>query len=163
MLFRSGTDPAGNKNTWTASLVGPMTSTADTRRNTDTTKPLAKITYPFAGFGNEKIPSQETILIKNATVWTNEKEGILNNTDVLLKNGKIAKVGKDLSEAGARVIDGTGKHLSPGIIDEHSHIAAMSINEGAQSVTSEVRIADNLNPEDINIYRQLSEIGRAHV
>ena len=74
----------------------------------------------------------------------------------LLKNGKIAKVGKDLSEAGARVIDGTGKHLSPGIIDEHSHIAAMSINEGAQSVTSEVRIADNLNPEDINIYRQLS-------
>ena len=151
-----GTDPAGNKNTWTASLVGPMTSTADTKRNTDTTKPLAKITYPFAGFGNEKIPSQETILIKNATVWTNEKEGILNNTDVLLKNGKIAKVGKDLSEAGARVIDGTGKHLSPGIIDEHSHIAALSINEGAQSVTSEVRIADNLNPEDINIYRQLS-------
>ena len=151
-----GTDPAGNKNTWTASLVGPITSTTDTRRNTDTTKPLAKITYPFAGFGNEKIPSQETILIKNATVWTNEKEGILNNTDVLLKNGKIAKVGKDLSEAGARVIDGTGKHLSPGIIDEHSHIAAMSINEGAQSVTSEVRIADNLNPEDINIYRQLS-------
>ena len=151
-----GTDPAGNKNTWTASLVGPITSTTDTRRNTDTTKPLAKITYPFAGFGNEKIPSQETILIKNATVWTNEKEGILNNTDVLLKNGKIAKVGKDLSEAGARIIDGTGKHLSPGIIDEHSHIAAMSINEGAQSVTSEVRIADNLNPEDINIYRQLS-------
>ena len=151
-----GTDPAGNKNTWTASLVGPITSTTDTRRNTDTTKPLAKITYPFAGFGNEKIPSQETILIKNATVWTNEKEGILNNTDVLLKNGKIAKVGKDLSEAGARIIDGTGKHLSPGIIDEHSHIAALSINEGAQSVTSEVRIADNLNPEDINIYRQLS-------
>ena len=55
-----------------------------------------------------------------------------------------------------RVIDGTGKHVTPGIIDEHSHIAAASINEGAQSVTSEVRIADNLNPDDINIYRQLS-------
>ena len=151
-----GTDPSGNKNTWTASLVGPMTSTADTKKNTDTLKPLAKVTFPFAGFGNEKIPSQETILIKNATVWTNEKEGVLNNTDVLLKNGKIAKVGKDITEAGARVIDGTGKHLSAGIIDEHSHIAALSINEGAQSVTSEVRIADNLNPEDINIYRQLS-------
>jgi len=54
------------------------------------------------------------------------------------------------------VIDGTGKHLTPGIIDEHSHIAAASINEGGQSVTSEVRIADNLNPDDINIYRQLS-------
>src|SRR5205085_6802018 len=56
----------------------------------------------------------------------------------------------------AKVIDGTGQYLSPGIIDEHSHIAAFSINESAQSVTSEVRIGDNLNPEDINIYRQLS-------
>jgi len=73
-----------------------------------------------------------------------------------LKNGKVAAIGKNLNEAGARVIDGTGKHVSPGIIDEHSHIAAASINEGAQSVTSEVRIADNLNPDDINIYRQLS-------
>jgi imidazolonepropionase-like amidohydrolase len=54
------------------------------------------------------------------------------------------------------VIDGTGKHVTPGIIDEHSHIAASSINEGGQSVSSEVRIGDNLNPDDINIYRQLS-------
>src|SRR6185295_883077 len=67
-----------------------------------------------------------------------------------------AAIGTNLSEAGAKVIDGTGKHVSPGIIDEHSHIAAASINEGGQSVTSEVRIADNLNPDDINIYRQLS-------
>ena len=73
-----------------------------------------------------------------------------------MKNGKIAVIGKNITEAGARVIDGTGKHVSPGIIDEHSHIAAASINEGAQSVTSEVRISDNLNPDDINIYRQLS-------
>ena len=117
---------------------------------------MAKITFPFVGFGNETIPSQETILIKNATVWTSEKEGVLKNTDVLLKGGKIAKVGNNLSDATAKVIDGTGKHLSAGIIDEHSHIAALSINEGAQSVTSEVRIGDNMNPEDINIYRQLS-------
>ena len=85
-----------------------------------------------------------------------EKEGILKNTDVLLKAGKIAAIGQNLSDPNARIIDGTGKHLSPGIIDEHSHIAAASINEGAQSVTSEVRIGDNINPEDINIYRQLS-------
>ena len=56
----------------------------------------------------------------------------------------------------AKVIDGTGQDVIPGVIDEHSHIAAFSINEGAQTVTSEVRIGDNLNPEDINIYRQLS-------
>jgi len=81
---------------------------------------------------------------------------VLKNADVLIKNGKIAAIGSNLSDATARIIDGTGKHVSPGIIDEHSHIAASSINEGGQSVTSEVRISDNLNPDDINIYRQLS-------
>ena len=73
-----------------------------------------------------------------------------------MKAGKIARVGKNLSEASATVIDGTGKHLTAGIIDEHSHIASASTNEGAQSVTSEVRMGDNLDPDDINIYRQLS-------
>jgi len=74
----------------------------------------------------------------------------------LVKAGKIVQIGKNIADATARVIDGTGKHLTAGLIDEHSHIAASSINEGGQSVTSEVRIADNLNPDDINIYRQLS-------
>ncbi|MFM1828230.1 MAG: hypothetical protein RL624_471, partial [Bacteroidota bacterium] len=153
-----GLDAKGNKVSWTASLTGPLAAT-DAKKATDSVKLnkfVSTITYPFAGLGNETIPQQETILIKNATVWTNEKDGRLANTDVLLKAGKIAKIGKDLNESGARVIDGTGKHLTPGIIDEHSHIAVMSINEGAQSVTSEVRIGDNMNPEDINIYRQLS-------
>ena len=119
---------------------------------------VGKVVYPFEPFGwsDEEKPKQETILIKNATVWTNEKEGVLENADVLIKDGKISAVGKNLSDASARIIDGTGKHVTAGIIDEHSHIAAASINEGAQSVTSEVRIADNLNPDDINIYRQLS-------
>ena len=151
-----GADVAGNKTTWTATLVGQMNAAPERKRDNDSTKALAKVTYPFLGFGNEALPAQETILIKNATVWTSEKEGVLQNTDVLVKGGKIAKVGTNLSEPAAKVIDGTGKHLSAGIIDEHSHIAAMSINEGAQSVTSEVRIGDNMNPEDINIYRQLS-------
>ena len=151
-----GTDAQGNKTTWTATVVGQLTTVAEKKSATDSTKALAKITFPFVGFGNETIPGQETILIKNATVWTSEKEGVLQNTDVLVKGGKIAKVGTNLSDATAKVIDGTGKHLSAGIIDEHSHIAALSINEGGQSVTSEVRIGDNMNPEDINIYRQLS-------
>ena len=112
--------------------------------------------YPFDGYGWDSLPKQQDLLIKNATVWTNEKEGRLEGTDVLVKAGKITKIGKNLSADGAKVIDGAGKYLTPGIIDEHSHIAAFSINEGAQSVTSEVRIADNLNPEDISIYRQLA-------
>jgi len=151
-----GSDGAGNKTTWTASYTGALTASTENKRPIDSVRIISKITYPFVGYGNEVVPKQETILIKNATVWTNEKEGILQKTDVLIKAGKISKIGKGISDATARVIDGTGKHLSAGIIDEHSHIAAMSINEGGQSVTSEVRIADNLNPEDINIYRQLS-------
>ena len=151
-----GSDGAGNKTTWTASYTGALTASTENKRPIDSVRIISNITYPFVGYGNEVVPKQETILIKNATVWTNEKEGILQNTDVLIKAGKISKIGKGISDATARVIDGTGKHLSAGIIDEHSHIAAMSINEGGQSVTSEVRIADNLNPEDINIYRQLS-------
>lgn len=153
----TGVDSAGNQLTWTAVFVKAADVKQDSVRK-KTIPVTGKVTYPFLPYGWDEAhqPKQETILIKNATVWTSEKEGVLANTDVLIKNGKIAAIGKNLSDPGARVIDGTGKHVSPGIIDEHSHIAASSINEGAQSVTAEVRIGDNLNPEDINIYRQLS-------
>lgn len=152
-----GVDTSGNNLTWTAHFdkAGiPKPDSSHSKR----ADPVGKVIYPFEPFGWEEghAPKQETIRIKNATVWTNEKEGVLSNTDVLIKNGKIAGIGKNLADAGAKTIDGTGKHVTAGIIDEHSHIAAASINEGGQSVTSEVRIADNLNPDDINIYRQLS-------
>lgn len=115
------------------------------------------VIYPFMAYGNAELPKSELILFKNATVWTNEKAGKLINTDVLIEGGKIKAIGKNLSSASAKVIDASGKHLTPGIIDEHSHIAGSGgINEGAQSVSSEVRIADIINSEDINIYRQLA-------
>lgn len=154
----TGTDSLGNSFTWTATFLKAAEVKPDTSVRKKDVPVIGKVVYPFEPFGwdESQQPKQETILIKNATVWTNEKEGIIKNGDVLLKNGKIAAVGQNLSDAGARIIDGTGKHVTPGIIDEHSHIAASSINEGGQSVTSEVRIADNLNPDDINIYRQLS-------
>ena len=117
---------------------------------------LGKIIYPFTAFGTSEKPKQETILVKNTTVWTNEKEGILKETDVLLQNGKIASIGKSLpTPSGGKVIDGTGKVLTNGILDEHSHIALVSINE-VQTVSAEVRQEDALNPEDVNIYRQLA-------
>lgn len=118
---------------------------------------LSDVTYPFTGFGLKEVPKQEDILIRNATVWTNESEGKLENTDVMISKGKIAAIGKNLSAGSARVMDGTGKHLTAGVIDEHSHIAVTgSVNECTQSVTSEVRVGDALNPDDVNIYRQLS-------
>lgn len=152
-----GEDEKGAWFTWSARRAKDYTPEP---AKPDTTKPLADlgaITMPFGEYGLKSAPKQETVLLKNATVWTNEKDGILKNTDVLLKNGKIAAVGKNLSESGAKVIDATGKHVTPGILDEHSHIAISGgVNEGTQSNTAEVRIGDVINPEDVNIYRQLA-------
>ena len=117
---------------------------------------ILPLTYPNVGYGFTEKPKQETILFKNATVWTNEEEGILKNTDVLVKNGKIEKIGKDLSAGGAATVDATGKHITAGVIDEHSHIAASSINEGGQNSSAEVTIEDVLDPEDMNIYHNLA-------
>src|SRR5688500_19182573 len=74
------------------------------------------LTVGSAAYGQ----SNET-LIKNATVLTVTR-GTLNNTDVLIRNGKIVGVGKNLNaSANARVIDATGKYVMTGIIDAHSH------------------------------------------
>ena len=95
-------------------------------------------------------------LIKNATILTVTR-GTLQNTDLLLQNGKIAQIGKNLSApAGAQVIDAAGKYVMPGIIDPHSHTMIDAVNEGSLSVTSMVRVRDVLNPTDVNIYRQLA-------
>ncbi|HEX9827574.1 MAG TPA: amidohydrolase family protein [Flavobacteriaceae bacterium] len=114
------------------------------------------VTYPNIAFGFKELPKPEALLFKNATVWTNETDGILENTDVLIKNGKIAKIGNDLSDASATVIDATGKHITAGIIDEHSHIAAASINEGGQNSSAEVSIEDVIDDKDISVYRDLA-------
>ena len=99
----------------------------------------------------------EVTLIKSGTILTVTK-GTIENGDVLIRDGKIAEVGKGLTAPeGAKVIDATGLFVMPGIIDCHSHIAvAGSVNEGSVSVSSMVDIADVLNPEDINIYRDLA-------
>jgi imidazolonepropionase-like amidohydrolase len=151
----TGTDSAGNAVIWTAAFVSELQETADTSKKKTKNISAGKLTYPNMAYGYTEVPGQETMLIKNATVWTGEADGVLMNTDVLVENGKIAAIGKSLSSGSAKVIDGTNKYLTAGIIDEHSHIAAASINEGGQSVSSEVRIGDNLDPDDIDIYRQL--------
>ncbi len=118
------------------------------------TMSVGDVIFPFMAFGNKELPTQETILIKNATVWTNEAEGIVEETDVLIKDGKIAGIGKGLSDPAAMEVDGTGKHLTSGIIDEHTHIAGGGNDVATNS--SMVRIGDQVNSEDINIYRSLA-------
>jgi len=122
----------------------------------ETVLPIVPLTYPNMAYGFKELPKQEDILFKNATVWTNTEKGILEKTDVLIKNGKIAGVGTNLNAGKAKVIDASGKHLTTGIIDEHSHIGASAINEAGQNSTAEVTMEDVIDPTDINIYRNLA-------
>ena len=152
-------DTEGNESSWSASQkmqkgANKKEASKNKKKSDDIT--VVPVSYPNLGFGNYTQPKTETILIKNVTVWSSEDVGILENTDVLLEDGKISKIGKDLKSRRATVIDGTGKHLTAGIVDEHSHIAASSINEGAQNSSAEVTIEDVVDPTDINIYRNIS-------
>ena len=148
-------DEAGNESVWSASKKEEKKSKKKETKSSKKIKIVA-VSYPNIGFGNFSQPKQQPLLIKNVTVWTSEKEGILINTDVLLKDGKIAKIGKNLKPQRATVIDGIGKHLTAGIIDEHTHIATSSVNEAGHNSSAEVTIEDVINPNDINIYRQLA-------
>lgn len=124
------------------------------------------ITYPLVGYGWKEPPKAETVVIRNATVWTNTSKGILRNTDVLIHEGKVKAVGEKLDaqahfhgkhKPSVDEVDGTGKHLTCGIVDEHSHIAiSRGVNEGSHHITSEVRIGDVINPDDVNLYRNLA-------
>lgn len=100
--------------------------------------------------------SSGEVLIKNATVLTAAR-GTLEGTDILIRGGKIARIAKGIAAgSGTKVIDATGKFVSPGIIDAHSHSMLSAINEGSLSVTSMTRTRDMLDPTDIAIYRALA-------
>lgn len=97
-----------------------------------------------------------TCVIKNATIHTVAAQGTITG-DLLIENGKIKAIGNVKAPEKATVIDATGLHVMPGIIDCHSHIANEGgLNEGTQSVTPEVRIADILQPDDVDVYRALA-------
>lgn len=115
-------------------------------------------TYPAGPFAMATPERLSAILIKNATIWTSAKAGKLEQSDMLVVDGKISAIGKDLKAPNnAKVIDASGKHLTPGIIDAHSHTAMMQgINEATSSITAEVRVGDIIDASSINIYRQLA-------
>ncbi|MFN7623581.1 MAG: amidohydrolase, partial [Acidobacteriota bacterium] len=100
----------------------------------------------------------QEILIRNATIMT-ASHGTIENGSILIRNGKIAAVGKSAEIKGspkATVIEAAGMYVTPGFVDSHSHTALDAINEGSVSVTSMVRMRDVINDTDINIYRQLA-------
>lgn len=142
---------------WTAKRTKEFTS--ETKADKPEIMPAeSKAVYPAGPFGIALPIAAKSVLIRNATVWTSAKEGKLENTDMLVVDGKITAIGKSIkAPSNAQIIDATGKHLSAGIIDAHSHTAIMQgINEMSGSITAEVRIADVLDATSMNIYRQLA-------
>ncbi len=153
-----------------AAIKKPYTSAKDSISESDKEKKReenkAKVFFPNMAYGWDSLPSEsEIIIFRNATLWTNEEQGILRNHDLLIAGGKIKMLGYKIDLAihfpelvnKVKEVDATGLHITAGIIDEHSHIAIQrGVNESGQAVTAEVRIGDVVRPDDINIYRQLS-------
>lgn len=115
---------------------------------------------PFGPYALDAIPPQETILFKDATIWTNTGEP-LQHAWLLIEEGKVLALGSGvcdvLTKHPPREIDCAGKHITPGIIDCHSHTGiSKGVNEAGRSVSAEVRIADVTNPDDVSWYRQLA-------
>jgi imidazolonepropionase-like amidohydrolase len=148
----------GTRESWSARLIEATPVLADTAKERPYKAVYGAIPYPFQAFGTSALPRQETVLFRNATLWTCEKEGKLEGSDILVQNGKIAAIGKGLPlPAGGVAIDANGMHVTPGVIDEHSHIAIHGgVNECTHSVTAECRVGDVVNPDDPNIYRHLA-------
>ncbi len=154
-----GTSPSGSWIRWTA--IKQKKTQAETKSETIKLDTLVakNLWFPNMAFGKVELPTVKNILFKNVTIWTNEVEGNISNGYVLVKEGKIHYVGGEQPKLPleTEVIEGNGMFLTSGIIDEHSHIAiSKGVNEGSQSVTSEVSIADVVRNDDINIYRQLA-------
>jgi imidazolonepropionase-like amidohydrolase len=104
------------------------------------------------------IATPKAVVIKNATIWTSGPQGIATNSDVAFTDGKCMAVGHDIKvEGDVLVIDGTGKHVTAGLIDCHSHSAIVgSVNEGTLPSTAMVRIGDVVNSETRNIEEELA-------
>ena len=153
MSLPTGTD-ATYKGTRTEPFQGPARGAVAVK--------VPKIDLPFIRpsmeFGRASQPEQPAVLVvRNATVWTQGAQGKLENADLLVQAGKIMKVGQKLAAPkGAVEIDATGKHLTPGLIDPHTHGGVSSINESGFAIVPEVQMGDVITHNNIWFYRQLA-------
>ena len=162
ILIGKGVNPKGQSFDWSAQLIEDFII-KDNEDNEIVAAEYGEAWYPNMAYGWTEKPSQKNILFRKATVWTNEDVGTIEQADVAISKGKIVKVAVGIvaeeifKKESFEEFDAKGMHLTSGIIDEHSHIAiSRGVNEGSQASSAEVSIANVINSDDINIYRQLS-------
>ncbi|MFG0258560.1 MAG: amidohydrolase family protein [Phycisphaerales bacterium JB043] len=175
--------PDGSQSSFAGSRVGDLptdeesgsdedTTDSDTQEEADepekdedpTSEVPEDLPSPFGAYGFFEAPEQEDVAIINATIWTGGADGIIENGAMIVEGGKITWIGSsdDMPTEGRtlRIVDAEGMHVSPGIIDAHSHTGIGAsfgdVNEVGQPVTAEARVFDIINPDDINWYRQLA-------
>lgn len=158
-MFGSGTMPDGQSFGWRAERQEHYAPEQREKPERKTERIDLPVVYPAMEYGIPQKPDQpEHVLLQNATIWTQGPDGILENADMLISNGKIARVGQNISPPrNAVVIDAGGKHLTPGLIDAHIHTSiAGGVNEVGNAITAEVSIRDVLDSNNIWIYRLLA-------
>lgn len=153
-----GQDNSGTWVTWAAVKDRKSETTADKTTEIKAEVKPPTLMKPNMAYGVIDQIMKKTFVITNAKVWTCGPDGLLENADIYVVDGKIKSIGKDQMYPTELVrINANGKHVTPGIIDEHSHIGIFGgANEWGQSSSAEVRISDAIDPWNINIYRQLA-------
>ncbi|MDH3733916.1 MAG: amidohydrolase family protein [Gemmatimonadota bacterium] len=113
---------------------------------------------PMMEYGRSSLPDQPgAVIVRNATIWTQGPQGIVENADLLVQNGQVVQVGVGLSAPGGAVeIDAAGKHVTPGLIDPHIHSGVSAVNESGFAIVPEVRMGDVITHNNIWMYRQLA-------
>ena len=149
--------PDGSSSGWTA-VLDSVKAEKGKKSKKESASNLSLV-FPEGAYGlDSDVPNPRTILINDATIWTSGPKGVLKEWDILFQDGKVKKIARNISlpRGNALVINGKGKHITPGLIDAHSHMAGESINEGFQNVTAEVRMRDVIDPNDVAMYRALA-------
>ena len=170
-IFGSAIDPSGDSFAWHAERSEPIAENADAENDGandeadqgEMPEIGAHPGYPFGPYAVREVPEQRSLVLMNATVWTSGPAGIIERGYVMIDAGRITAVGPmpegDLPiPAGFDVVNLEGAHVTPGLVDAHSHTGTWTFgtNEAGQAITAEVRMADTNDPDAINWYRQLA-------
>ncbi len=156
-LDGQGVSPAGERFRWRASR-GPAPEPPPAPPPELADAPEAYGT-PFGPYALDALPAQpDPLVVRGATLWTCGEKGVIENGELEVRAGRIVYAGPARGDAPqATVIDASGRHVTPGIIDCHSHTGiSKGVNESGQAVTAEVRIGDVTDPDSISWYRELA-------